>query len=220
MLDTIFVYAAVVGGAALAFQFVLMLMGVGGDDADFSGDGDVSLDADLEAGGQPGARDAGWAEAGDADLGHPGSHWFYEILSLRTISAAVTFFGIAGKTAQARGMNEVSSLVIALSAAGAAMYGVYWMFKQVYKVQHAGNENIRLAVGLPAKVYVPIPAARAGAGKVMFRLQNRTVEYQALSDEAERLRTGEEVIITSVVSPSTVCVARAPQLAQPQLAQT
>jgi hypothetical protein len=108
-------------------------------------------------------------------------------------------------------MDDVPTLVIALSAALAAMYGVYWLFKQVYKVQHAGNENIRLSVGLPAKVYVPIPAGRAGVGKVMFRLQDRTVEYQALSDEEDRLRTGEEVIVTGVVNSDTVCVARAPQ---------
>lgn len=208
MIDTLYFYAALIGGTALAFQFVLMLMGVGND-----GGSDVSANADMESGGEVDAEHhhAGWAEAGDADLGHPGAHWFYEMLSLRTISAAVTFFGLAGKTAQSRGMNDVSTLVIALIAAFAAMYGVYWLFKQVYKVQHAGNENIRLSVGLPAKVYVPIPGGRAGAGKVMFRLQDRTVEYQALSDEAERLHTGEEVIVTGVVNSDTVSVARVPQ---------
>jgi hypothetical protein len=81
-------------------------------------------------------------------------------------------------------------------------------------VENSGNENIRHAVGLPAKVYVPVPASRGGKGKVMFRLQDRTVEYQALSDEGERLRTGEEVVITGVVNSDTVCVARVPQPAE------
>lgn len=223
MFDTLYLYAAIIGGTALAFQFVLMLFGFGDDGGDMSADagdvatgGDLAAGSDLDAGGDIAGdhHHAGWAEAGDADLGHPGAHWFYEMLSLRTISAAVTFFGLAGKTAQARGMNDVPALVVALAAGGGAMYGVYWLFKQVYKVQHAGNENVRHAVGLPAKVYVPIPAGRAGIGKVMFRLQDRTVEYQALSDEPERLRTGEEVIITGIVNSDTVCVARVPQPAE------
>jgi hypothetical protein len=223
MFDTLFVYAAIIGGTALAFQFVLMLFGfaddggdVSADAGDLAGAGDATAAGELDMGGDIAGdhHEAGWSEAGDADLGHPGAHWFYEMLSLRTISAALAFFGLAGKTAQARGLNDTTSLAIGLAAGAGAMYAVYWLFKQVYKVQNAGNENIRLSVGLPAKVYVPIPADRAGKGKVMFRLQDRTVEYQALSDEGERLRTGEEVIITGVVSPDTVCVARAPQPAQ------
>lgn len=218
MFDTLYLYAAIIGGTALAFQFVLMLLGFtdGGDDLAIGDGGDVSADVDL--GGDLGAdhHHPSWTEAADADLGHPGAHWFYEMLSLRTLSAAVTFFGLAGKAAQARGTSDSLSLMIALVAAVGAMYSVYWLFKQVYKVQHSGNENIRMAVGLPAKVYVPIPAARGGVGKVMFRLQNRTVEYQAMSDEDDRLRTGEEVVITGIVNSDTVSVARVVQPAEPQ----
>ncbi len=221
MVDTIFLYAAIIGGTVLAFQLVLMLLGLGdGGDADISGaDGaDFTGGADLPDGDMSGDVDHApghptWTEAGDADMGHPGAHWFYEMLSLRTLGAAVTFFGLAGKTAQARGMNDVQSVIVGLLVGAAAMYGVYWLFKHVYQVQHSGNENIRRAVGLPATVYVPIPASRGGLGKVTFRLQDRTVEYQAVTSEADRLRTGEEVIITEIVNSDTVCVAREPQLA-------
>lgn len=234
MLDSLFFYSALMGGTVLAFQVVLMLFGIsddgghdftGADGADFSGGADVPSGdlhtGDFHAGAVP-AGDvstnattthghASWTEAADADLGHPGGHWFYEMLSLRTLGAAVTFFGLAGMTALTRGLGYVTSLVIALVAGYAAMYAVYWLFKQVYKVQHAGNEDVRLAVGLPATVYVPIPANRCGLGKVLFQLQDRTVEYQALTDEGERLATGEEVVIASIVSADTLCVARIPQ---------
>ena len=221
MIDTIFLYSAIIGGTILAFQLVLMVLGLGdggdhdiagGEGADFSGDADVSgdLSADVDhTHGQP-----GWVEAADADLGHPGAHWFYEMLSLRTLGAAVTFFGLAGKTAQARGMGDGQALLVGALAGGAAMYGVYWLFKQVYKVQHAGNENVRRAIGLPATVYVPIPAGGNGRGKVTFRLQDRTVEYQAITHEGEKLRTGEKVVVTAIINSDTVCVAREPQLAE------
>ena len=67
------------------------------------------------------------------------------------------------------------------------------------------------AVGLPATVYVPIPGKRAGVGKVTFRLQDRIVEYQAVTEGADRLATGEKVVVEAIVSADTVCVARVPQ---------
>jgi len=142
-------------------------------------------------------------------VGHPEASWFYEALSLRTLSAAVTFFGLAGKTGLAYDYSPFASLVLAILAGVAAMYIVCWLFKQVYKLQHSGTENIRNAIGAAAAVYVPIPGNRAGAGKVTFKLQNRLVEYQAITDDEERLATGEKVVIVAVVNSDTVRVTRA-----------
>jgi hypothetical protein len=236
-MDMVFTLTALIGGTVLVFQFVLMLLGMGGDH-DLSGaDGGHlagGMDAGhIDAGGthlggvdgshvhvdRVGGADisiadatgghATWNEAADADLGHPGAHWFYEVISLRTLSAAVTFFGLAGKTATSAGYGALHSFVVATIVGLAAMYAVYWLFKQVYKLQHAGTENIRNAIGASAVVYVPIPGKRAGAGKVTFRLQNRLVEYQAVTEEDSRLTTGEKVIVVAIVNSDTVRVVRA-----------
>jgi hypothetical protein len=235
MLDTVFTLAALIGGTVLVFQFVLMLLGFtdhGGDLAgpdgthlggdllgghDFPAGHDLSAGHDMShaatsgaavsvgdvAGGHP-----AWHEAADADLGHPGAHWFYEILSLRTLSAAITFFGLAGNTALAYGYSPIGSFVLATLVGLAAMYIVYWLFVQVYKLQHTGTENIRNAIGAPAVVYVPIPGKRAGSGKVTFRLQNRHVEYLAVTDDENRLATGEKVVVIAIVNNDTLRVAR------------
>jgi hypothetical protein len=224
-LDTVFSVTALIGGTVLAFQFVLMLMGLGGDGSDLAGHHGADVTGGDHFGGAhagtthvggadvPGGDVTGdhpsWQEAADADLGHPQAPWFYEMLSLRTLSAALTIFGLAGLTASAYGQPPMQAVVIATLAGLAAMYIVYWLFKQVYKLQHTGTENIRNAVGLEATVYVPIPAKRAGAGKVMFRLQNRLVEYQAVTEDDGRLATGEKVVIAAVVSSDTVRVRRA-----------
>lgn len=206
MLDNIFSITALIGGTVLGFQFVMLLLGVGGDDGpdgaghdlggadghDFAGDhGDVSMDHSVD------------------HQGH-GSNWFYEVLSLRTLSAAFAFFGIAGKTAMANGWSQPRAFIVAILAGVAAMYLVYWLFKQVFRLQHAGNENIRNSIGLPATVYVPIPGNRGGTGKVLFLLQNRTVEYQAVTEDSERLTTGQKVVVVGIVNSDTVRVARAP----------
>lgn len=229
MLDSAFSIALLVGGTVLGFQFVMMLLGLGhhghdlagGQHLDIAGDdlsgaqgfdgslgGDATFDGDAS-----GAHDSVWGHSTDGDISHPDisnhdANWFYEVISIRTLAAAGTFFGLVGKTSLAYEHSPFASLVYALVAGGAAMYGVYWLFKQAYKLQNAGNENVRRAIGLPATVYVPIPAARSGAGKVTFRLQDRTVEYIAVTNEPTRLATGEKVVIVGIVNTGTVRVAR------------
>lgn len=216
MLDTTFTLAALIGGTVLLFQFVMMLLGLGhhGGDlsgahgADLSGGGDVG--GHHFGGGDVGGHDASWHDSSGGPVADSHASWFYEVLSIRTLSAAVTFFGLAGKTALAYGESPLLSFVLACLAGLAAMYIVYWLFKQVYKLQHTGTENIRNAIGAPAIVYVPIPGKRAGAGKVTFRLQNRVVEYQAVTEDENRLATGEKVVVVAIVNSDTVRVARAP----------
>jgi hypothetical protein len=218
MLTTVYFYAALIGGTCLAVQFVLMLLGIGDGDDAFEGSHGADC-AGSHAGHEGGME--GHSGHGHGPLGgdhatgpataHPTGNWFYEMLSLRTISAAVTFFGLTGKTALARGMHPMPALIISVIAGYGALVAVYWLFKQVFRLQNAGNENVRLAIGLPATVYVPIPGARAGVGKVMFRLQDRVVEYQAVTDHADRLATGENVVVEDVVNNDTVCVARLPE---------
>jgi hypothetical protein len=220
-MDTVFSVTALIGGTVLVFQFVLMLFGMGdsdgdisvGHDADFSGQADMSHDVSGHVDGHDAGGHAhghpGWLETADADLGHPGAHWFYEMISLRTLAAALTFFGLTGKTAMAYGYSITGAAVLATVVGLGAMYAVYWLFKQIYKLQHSGTENIRNAIGAPADVYVPIPGKRAGAGKVTFKMQNRIVEYLAVTDDESRLTTGQKVVVVAIEKPDTVRVARA-----------
>jgi hypothetical protein len=39
-------------------------------------------------------------------------------------------------------------------------------------------------------------------------MQNRLVEYLAVTDDDQRLRTGEKVVVVSVVNSETVCVTK------------
>ena len=64
-------------------------------------------------------------------------------------------------------------------------------------------------MGKTGTVYLTIPGNRAGAGKVQLNLQNRTVEYQAVTSQ-EALPNGAKIVVTSVVSRDTVEVALAP----------
>ena len=65
----------------------------------------------------------------------------------------------------------------------------------------------RRSLGQAGTVYVPIPGARAGTGKVMLNVQNRTMEYQAVTAQQE-LPTGTNVVVVGILGPDTVEVVQ------------
>lgn len=210
MLHIIFLIAAVIGGTVMVCQFVLTLMGLSGDtdlaDGDFSGD--VSHAGHFEGDGVGIDHDTSFAHAGDMDYQHPDSTWLFGVLSFRTIVAAAAFFGVAGETALSAGYTPGIALAIAVLVGVAAMYGMFWLMRGISQLTSSGNERIGAALGKQATVYIPIPAGEKGLGKVQLTLQNRTVEFQAVSSEAAPLRTGETVEIVGVKNSDTVNVRR------------
>ena len=133
------------------------------------------------------------------------------MLSFRTLVAAAAFFGVTGKAALSAGYAQSTSLILAILVGLSAMYGMYWLLRLIGSLTSAGNERISNAIGRPATVYIPIPAAGKGAGKVQLSMQNRIVEYQAVTDDAEPLKTGEAVEVVDVAGSDIVRVRRAAQ---------
>ena len=66
-----------------------------------------------------------------------------------------------------------------------------------------------VATGSTGTVYLAIPGERKGAGKVLLTLQNRTVEYQAVTSRGA-LPTGAPILVVDVVGPDTVDVVPDP----------
>jgi membrane protein implicated in regulation of membrane protease activity len=222
MLDLIFLIASVVGGTVMVCQFGLTLLGMGHDGVD-GGLGDAGL-AGHDAGGGHLGHDVGdvgdltggdpandhhntWSNAADG-VHHPDSSWLFSVLSFRTLIAAAAFFGVAGKAALSMGLSQPVSLLLAGASGWGAMYGMYWLMRSVAGFASSGNERIGNAVGRRGTVYVPIPAEGQGKGKVQISMQNRIVEFQAVTDEGERLRTGEPVEVVAVDGSDLVRVRR------------
>jgi len=197
-MTTLYMLFAVIGGTVLVCQFVLTLVGIGGD-SDFADDlSDVPHDV------------AGDAHAGQhGDVQHDAHHstsWLFGIITFRTVIAAITFFGITGLGATKSDMQPFPAFLLAVGAGAAAMFGVHWIMLQLQKLQDDGTVRIGRAVGKKGVVYLSVPANKTGAGKVHLNLQNRTVEYLAMTAE-ERIPTGAHVVVTEVLGPDTVAVA-------------
>jgi membrane protein implicated in regulation of membrane protease activity len=187
----LFLLCAVVGGTVLVCQFVLTLIGLGGDNVAIADDlPDVH---DVHVGGSHGAD----VDGHDAH-GHHGSSWLFGIISFRTLVAAATFFGLVGLAAQSAELGLGPQLFLATAAGLGAMCGVHWIVRAMTRLGEDATARVRAALGQEGTVYVPIPAGKANAGKVQLKLQNRLVEYEAVTSSSSKLATGTKVRVVGV----------------------
>ncbi|MFM8271293.1 MAG: hypothetical protein ACKODX_03070 [Gemmata sp.] len=181
-METTFLVCAVLGGTLLVTQLVATLIGFGGDHV---------FDHGADASG------------GDISGGATGVDWFLSVLSVKTATAALTFFGIGGKIALIAELGEAAAVAVAVASGLAALYLVAALMRSLHNLKADGTVRIERSVGLPGTVYLRIPGSRAGVGKVHLNLQNRTIEYQAVTPGLE-LPTGARVKVVAVVNADTV----------------
>lgn len=201
---TIFLIFAVLGGTVLVCQFVLTLVGLGGD-GDVPDDLPDDMPHDFSHGGFDAGHDVDAGGAGhdvhsgghDAAHGHDSS-WLFGIISFRTLVAAFAFFGLAGLAAEAAEFGLPLQLMIAVASGAAAMFGVHALMKMLSKLGEDSTIRIQRAIGQEGTVYVPIAAHRARPGKVQLKLQNRLMEFEAVTSSADKLATGTRVCVVAV----------------------
>lgn len=196
----LFLICATLGGTVLICQFVLALVGFG-TDVDIADDlpDDVPHDFHVDASHGPDT------ELGQHGVGHGNlSTWLFSVLSFKTVTAALAFFGLAGCAANAAQMSSPAQIVIASAAGLGAMYGVHWIMKLLYRLSQDNTIRLDHSVGKEGTVYLTIPAERKGTGKVQFKLQNRLVDYPAITSHDEPLKTGAKIRIVAVVGQGTV----------------
>lgn len=209
-LQHIFLYAAVPFSIVLVIQAVLTIIGLGGDhdasfdshdvsghDMGFDGHADAHIDGHID--GHAGGDLAGHAghEAGNEDVG--GFQFF-------TVRGIVAFFCVFGWTGYALSpsLGVAAILLISTTAGLLAMFVIGLLFYAVRRMQSNGNIRYGNAIGRSAEVYIPVPAQRGGKGKVMVEIQERLVEAEAVTDEKEKIKTGETVQVTGNIGNTLI----------------
>jgi membrane protein implicated in regulation of membrane protease activity len=160
-------------------------MGLDGHDTGMDGHADGHIDG--HAGHETGSEDVG------------GFQFF-------TVRGIVAFFCIFGWTGYAidPSLGIAAILLISTAAGLLAMLVIGLMFYGVRRMQSSGNLRLSNAVGRSAEVYIPIPAHRGGKGKVMVEIQERLVEAEAITDEEEKLKTGETVKVVGNIGSTLI----------------
>lgn len=200
-----FLICFLAGATLMVCQLVLGLLGFGsdhGDAADHHDFHDPGHDVSHDS-----AADDSHADHQHGHESHSGS--FLGMLTFRSIVAGLTFFGLVGM-ATFESFSEKPALNI-LAAAGSGfgvLYAVGFIMKSLHRLKSDGTARIERSVGQRGTVYLKVPGNKAGVGKVTLNLQNRTVEYSAVTPENE-LPTGARVQVVGVISPDTVEVVAA-----------
>jgi hypothetical protein len=182
-MQTFFLSCAILGGGILLVQLLLGVLGVVHD----------GLDAHHDGGD-------GHAESASEGL---------NLLSVRALSAGFGFFGVGGMAGLATGFGLLAALPLGIVLGLAAMVGTALITRWMLTLEDDGSVSIHGAVGSTGTVYLAIPGERQGTGKVLLTLQNRTVEYQAVTSRGA-LPTGASILVVDVVGPDTVDVVPDP----------
>lgn len=179
--------------ASLIFiiQTILTFLGA---DADSSGLDGVDMDG--------GGMDA--MDASDADLGGGGN-----LYTFRNLINFLLGFGWADillqQSIRANGLRIVVSVLVGVALVALVMY----LFRLLGKMQQSGNINVyKSAVGCQGTVYLTIPAARGGEGKVQISINDSVREYNAQTEEDSPIATGTPIKVTEVINDSTLLVEK------------
>lgn len=202
-METAYMICAAVGGTLIVCQFLATLLGLGGHHEMGGGGHDVAGGHDI-VGHEPGGHDA----AGHHEAGHGSEpNWFFSMLTFRTLTAAFAFFGLAGLATIRLELEPLPGLAIAVGAGAFALLAVGWLMRLLSRLNVDGTLRIEQAVGARGTVYLSVPGAKSGVGKVCVNVLNRTVEYNAITAR-EQLPTGAKIVVVSIVSADTFEVAR------------
>jgi hypothetical protein len=183
-MTTFFLTCAALGGGILVVQLILGLAGVA----------HIGADGHVHVGG---------------DSGNDSTSEGLHLLTVRAIAAGLAFFGLGGLAGLSTGFGLFAALPLGLLLGGAAMVGTAAITRWMLSMDDDGTVSIHGAVGVTGTVYLPIPGERAGAGKVLLTLQNRTVEYQAVTSTGP-LPMGATILVVDVVNNDTVDVVPDP----------
>lgn len=198
LLERVFACAAIPATLLLVLQLVLSLLGLAGQDGDTpeefdDPDGPEDLDGpdDLDD----------FDDLDEPDGAEPG-------LRLFTFRGIVTFFAVYGWAALAvsrAGLPWLMAVAVGALLGGAAMLLTALVFRMMLRLQADGTIDLKNAVGLPGEVYLSIPAARQGCGKVSVVIQESLTECAAVTDGGQ-LPTGSAVTVIGVTRDGELLV--------------
>ena len=182
LFEQIMVSIAIPATIVLIIQLILLFVGMGAGDADV----DIGSDADTDG----------------AEL------FNLKLFSIRGIMAFLAIGGWVGLLMSELGLATWLAGIIGFVAGAAVAVLIAFVYKWFEKIESDGNINIRSAVGKRGTVYIPVPGKGCGRGKVNVTMEDRIVEYDAITEEAEAIPTNSAVEVADVMDETTIIVKK------------
>ena len=129
---------------------------------------------------------------------------------MRGVVAFLVLFGWGGLCLCQVGMPGFLAVFLAVPIGFAGMVGIALAVRQAVRLQYDGTLDLRNAVGLAGQVYLTVPPARTGEGKVMVTVQEQLRELDARTDSPQPIPTGSAVRVTGLAGRDILLVEPAP----------
>ncbi len=187
----IFACVAIPSTVILFLQTILMLIGIGGGSLG-SDDADTGIDTELD-------------NDGEVDTELDGG---LRLFSFRGIIAFLTVLGWVGILGVRLEWSVPVIVISSLLSGFVAMVAIALLFRLIFALQADGTEDLQHALGVAGTVYLRIPPSREGRGKVNIMLDGRLVEKDAVTDEAEMLNYGEQIVVIGISGGTELIVRK------------
>lgn len=174
----IFWAIALVFSILFLIQTILSMIGLEFSDADLDASadgGDFSMDAD------------------------------FSLISVKSIMAFFTLFGWAGVLLLNSGKEIWTTVGLSSIAGFVAMLSVAYLLYALTKLNESGNTDLTDAIFQTAEVYLAIPPAKSGQGKVHLKLQGAVKEMDAIT-EGSGVPTGSNVRVLEILDDNILLV--------------
>ena len=172
LIQQIFALIALPSTVLIIIQTVLLLIGIGGES-----DTDVDVD-DVDG----------------IDLPDDG----LAIFSVRGILSMLCITGWVAVALLETDLPAGVSIAIAIACGVATLIGMAYLMRAVNKLQSSGNIDVGNCIGKIGEVYIPVPAAGKGSGKVNLTVQEKYSEFTAITTACDQLKTGSYVRVVAV----------------------
>lgn len=187
VLEQGFMIIALPATLILLIQTILLIFG------GHTGAPDTDLDSDITGIGDnadiSGSDDIDFPDSDSADLADSGLRLF----SIRGIITFMVVCGWSGVVFIEIGLHDALAIILSLVLGFAALYGMAKLMQAMMKLQENGMPDYRKALGKNAQVYLTIPAAGSGQGKINLVLGESLGEFTAVTYDKKPIRSGEMV---------------------------
>lgn len=175
------IFWAIAVPSSLIMIVILITTFLGGDGM-FEGDVDASIEMDGGAG--------------------------FQFFTFKNLVGFFTIFGWVGIGCVRGGFDELPTLIIAFICGSIMMAAMASIFYFVSRLVEDGTFKMTNAIGRLGEIYLPVPPAGSGIGKVQINVQGTVREIDAMTHDETLLSTGTVVKVSEIIDGHILLVTK------------
>ncbi len=175
------IFWAIAVPSSLIMIIILITTFLGGDGM-FEGDVDASIEMDGGAG--------------------------FQFFTFKNLIGFFTIFGWVGIGCVSGGLDELPTLIIAFICGSIMMAAMATIFFFVSRLVEDGTFKMINAIGRLGEIYLPVPPAGSGIGKVQINVQGTVREIDAMTHDETLLSTGTVVKVNEIIDGHILLVTK------------